>query len=192
MKFPVGFWSRWPRSDRPGSAPSGSVMLDSSLHLSKLWFLHLQSGAVMKSKWTVVSWKELACVCVCVCKGLTLKAAEFIQWTFLFFKKSNFIYCTAPGHSCGAGSLIIMWHAGSFSCGMWDLVLWNQIQAPCTGSMVFGPPGLQHARLPCPSLHQSLFKFMPIESGMPSNHLVLCFPLLLLPSIFSSMGRMES
>ena len=55
MKFPVGFWSRWPRSDSPGSAPSGSVMLDSSLHLSKLWFLHLQSGAAMKSKWTVVS-----------------------------------------------------------------------------------------------------------------------------------------
>ena len=32
----------------------------------------------------------------------------------------------------------------------------------------------------------SLFKLMSIESGMPSNHLILCHPLLLLPSIFPS------
>ena len=32
----------------------------------------------------------------------------------------------------------------------------------------------------------SLPKLMPIESVMPSNHLILCCPLLLLPSIFSS------
>ena len=31
---------------------------------------------------------------------------------------------------------------------------------------------------------QSLFKLMSIESVMPSNHLILCCPLLLLPSIF--------
>ena len=31
----------------------------------------------------------------------------------------------------------------------------------------------------------SLFKLMSIESVMPSNHLILCHPLLLLPSIFS-------
>ena len=33
----------------------------------------------------------------------------------------------------------------------------------------------------------SLFKLMPIESVMPSNHLILCHPLLLLPSIFPSI-----
>ena len=33
---------------------------------------------------------------------------------------------------------------------------------------------------------QSLLKLMSIESVMPSNHLILCHPLLLLPSIFSS------
>ena len=32
----------------------------------------------------------------------------------------------------------------------------------------------------------SLFKPMSIESVMPSNHLILCSPLLLLPSIFPS------
>ena len=33
----------------------------------------------------------------------------------------------------------------------------------------------------------SLLKLMPIESVMPFNHLILCHPLLLSPSIFSSI-----
>ena len=33
----------------------------------------------------------------------------------------------------------------------------------------------------------SVLKFMPVESVMPSNHLILCHPLLLLPSIFPSI-----
>ena len=44
------------------------------------------------------------------------------------------------------------------------------------------PHGLQHARA---SLSfQGLLKLMSIESVMPSNHVILCCPLLLLPSIF--------
>ena len=34
---------------------------------------------------------------------------------------------------------------------------------------------------------RSLFKLMLIESMMPSNHLILCCPILLLPSVFPSM-----
>ena len=34
---------------------------------------------------------------------------------------------------------------------------------------------------------QSLIKLISIPSVMPSNHLILCCPLLLLPSVFSSM-----
>ena len=34
---------------------------------------------------------------------------------------------------------------------------------------------------------QSLLKLLSIESVMPSNHLILCRPLLLLPSIFPSI-----
>ena len=34
---------------------------------------------------------------------------------------------------------------------------------------------------------QSLLKFMSVKSVMPSNHLILCHPLLLLPSIFPSI-----
>ena len=45
------------------------------------------------------------------------------------------------------------------------------------------PHELQHARLPF-TISWSLLKFMSIESVMPSNHLILCHLLLLLPSIF--------
>ena len=47
------------------------------------------------------------------------------------------------------------------------------------------PHGLQHARLPCPSPSPGICSnSCPL---MPSNHLVLCRPLLLLPSIFPSI-----
>ena len=50
------------------------------------------------------------------------------------------------------------------------------------------PHGLQHARLPWPSLFPRVCSdFMPIESIMPSNPLIFCCLLLLLPSIFLSI-----
>ena len=39
---------------------------------------------------------------------------------------------------------------------------------------------------------RSLLKLMSIESVMPSNHLILCRPLLLLPSIFPSIGAFSN
>ena len=54
---------------------------------------------------------------------------------------------------------------------------------------------------PCTSAHQasqsftiscSLLKFMSIESVMPSNHLILCHPLLLLPSVFPNIRVFSS
>ena len=49
------------------------------------------------------------------------------------------------------------------------------------------PHGLQHARPPCPSPTPRVYSLMSIKSVMPSNHLILCHPLLLLPSIFPSI-----
>ena len=46
------------------------------------------------------------------------------------------------------------------------------------------PHGPQHARPPCPSPSPRAGSNTSIESVMPSNHLILCHPLLLLPSIF--------
>ena len=38
------------------------------------------------------------------------------------------------------------------------------------------------------TVSRSLLKLMSIESMMPSSHLILCHPLLLLPSIFPNIG----
>ena len=42
------------------------------------------------------------------------------------------------------------------------------------------------------TISQSLIKLMSVESVMPSNHLILCCPLLLLPSIFPSFRVFSS
>ena len=47
------------------------------------------------------------------------------------------------------------------------------------------PHGLPQARPRCPSPTPGVYSLMPTESVMPSNHLLLCHPLLLLPSVFS-------
>ena len=49
------------------------------------------------------------------------------------------------------------------------------------------PHGLQHARPLCPSLTPGAFSNSSIELVMPCNHLILCRPLLLPPSIFPSI-----
>ena len=50
------------------------------------------------------------------------------------------------------------------------------------------PHELHHTRFPCLSLSGSLLKLMSMELMILSNHLILLHPLLLLPSIFPSIG----
>ena len=57
-------------------------------------------------------------------------------------------------------------------------------------SVVFNslqPHGLQHVRLLCPPLSPRAFSNSCFESMIPSNHLILCHPFLLLPSVFPSI-----
>ena len=76
----------------------------------------------------------------------------------------------------------------------------QQIVAPqCSDTRISSIQSLSHVRLfatPWTALYQaslsitnsrSLHKLMSIESVMPSNHLILCRPLLLPPSIFPSI-----
>ena len=50
------------------------------------------------------------------------------------------------------------------------------------------PHGLQHSRIPCPSASpRACSNSCPTESVVSSNHLVLCHPFLLPPSIFPSI-----
>ena len=77
----------------------------------------------------------------------------------------------------------------------------SEMQDQCT-TIIFACSSVQslsHVQLfatPCTAsyqaslfitISQSLLKLMSIELVMPSNHLILCCPLLLLPSIFSSI-----
>ena len=57
----------------------------------------------------------------------------------------------------------------------------------------FGSHGLLHTRLPCPSLSPRVCSnsFISIELMMPSNHLILCRPLLL-RSIFPNIKVFSS
>ena len=54
---------------------------------------------------------------------------------------------------------------------------------------LFSTHGMKHTGFPVYHHHQlpELLKLMSIESVMPSNHLILCHPLLLPPSIFPSI-----
>ena len=58
------------------------------------------------------------------------------------------------------------------------------------------PHGLQQARIPCPpslpTTSCSLLKLISTESMVPSSHLILCRPFLLLPSVFPSIRVFSS
>ena len=55
------------------------------------------------------------------------------------------------------------------------------------------PHGLQHARLPCPSpTPRAYSNSTSVVLVMPSNHLILCHPLFLTPSIFPSIRVFSS
>ena len=54
------------------------------------------------------------------------------------------------------------------------------------------PHELKHSRAPCPSSSRSPPKPMSIALEMPSNHLILYRPLLLLPSVFPSIRVFSS
>ena len=65
---------------------------------------------------------------------------------------------------------------------------WASVQFNSVVSDSLRPHESQHDRPPCPiNNSRSLLKLMPTELLMPSNHLTLCCPLLLLPSIFPSI-----
>ena len=68
----------------------------------------------------------------------------------------------------------------------WDRML--LLLSPSVMSDSLQPHGLQHARLPCPSLAPGVCSNSYVSwVMMPSNHLILYCPLLLLASIFPSI-----
>ena len=71
-------------------------------------------------------------------------------------------------------------------CCRYASVQFSSVQSLCCVQLFATPRTAAHqASLSLPN-SQSLLKLMPIELVMLSNHLILCCPLLLLPSIFAS------
>ena len=67
-------------------------------------------------------------------------------------------------------------------------ISYQSVQFSCSVmSHSLRPHELQRSRPPCPSPTPGVYQTMSIESVMPSNHLILCPSLLLLPSIFPSI-----
>ena len=71
------------------------------------------------------------------------------------------------------------------------------VSEKCHSSLSFSCTVMSDSATPWTATHQSsqsftisrsLLKLMSIESVMPSNHLILCRPVLFLPSIFCSIG----
>ena len=97
---------------------------------------------------------------------------------------------------CGFGqALSSLWDAGLHlqNSDNNDIFLTGKQSVQSSHSVVsdsWRPHGLQHARPPCPSTNSwSLLKLMSIELVMPSNHLILCHPLLLPPSIRAGLSE---
>ena len=76
---------------------------------------------------------------------------------------------TSEIYSLSCFQYTTQYHSVQFSCSVVSDSLW--------------PHELQHARPPHPSPTPRVHSNLSIESVMPSNHLILCHPLLLLPPI---------
>ena len=71
------------------------------------------------------------------------------------------------------------------SWGTSNFLPWEAVQS-LSRVQLFATPWTAARQVPLSfTISQSLLKFMSIELVMPCNHLILCHPLLLLPSIFS-------
>ena len=80
--------------------------------------------------------------------------------------------------------------------GVWRPLHWNPLGSLVVVIVVQALSGVQLFATPRTAVHQaslsftnpwSLLKLMSVGLSMPSNHLILCQPLLLPPSIFASI-----
>ena len=85
-----------------------------------------------------------------------------------------------------------MKHMGSFSCGvptlswvMWGLVPSCSVAESCL--TLYNPMGCSMPGFPVLHNLRVCSNSLSLESVMPSNHIILCHPLLLQPSIFPSI-----
>ena len=109
--------------------------------------------------------------------------------SYWMHKKVLILQCLEFSYS--KNILLLMWRLISERIGI--AVFSNHpqndsVQFSCSVvSSSLQPHGLRHSRLPCPSQLLELAQTHVIESVMPSNHLILSHPFLLLSSVFPSI-----
>ena len=113
-------------------------------------------------------WEFIFRVSYCLLITYHVRDENFILYDIVNIHSNVCFLLLTPFVQSMIGNLILRGWITQFSCS----VMSNSLR----------PHGLLHARLPCPSP-----TLMSIESVMPSNHLILCHTLLLLPSIFPSI-----
>ena len=95
----------------------------------------------------------------------------------------------SPGLLC-----LLHWQKDSLHCATWEALSWcfSSFQSLSQGWLSATPWTAAHQASLSITDSRSLLKLMSIKSVMPSNHLILCPPLLLLPSIFPSISIFSS
>ena len=146
----------------------------------------------------------LVCVCVCVCVcSVTKSHPTLLQPTDCNLAGSSvhgisqarILECVAIFYSRGSSNTGIEHMSLSLSDGFSTTeppgkpLLAVQFSSVTQSCLTLCDPwtAAHQASLPITTNSGSLLKLMSIESVMPSNHLILCRPLLLLPSVFPSI-----
>ena len=114
------------------------------------------------------------------------KTIALTKWTFVSKVMSlllNMLSSLVISFLPRSKSLLISWLQSP------SAVIFSSVQFSCSVvSDSLRPHESQHARPPRPSPTPGVYKLMSVESVILYNHLILCRPLLLLPSIFPSIG----
>ena len=100
----------------------------------------------------------------------------------MFQFPSQGIFPTQGSNLCLQLSRQILYHWATWEAHISGLLFSHSVISDC-----LRPHGLQHARLPCPSIFPRVAQTHVHWVEMPSNCLILCCPLLLLPSIFPNI-----
>ena len=152
--------------------------------LTKLWFSHLQSGNNSTSGFEDV-WNQSTYTVLCTFSSVS------VGWKFIHcFCKHWLITFQWQSQASGNNKMIKIYSLSKRT---------SQSRCPFRykfSSVQFSLSVVSDSTTPCTAAHQASMsitnsrsppKPMSIVSVMPSNHLILCCPLLLLPSILPSI-----
>ena len=118
--------------------------------------------------------------------------ASPIQWTWIWANSRRWWRTGKPGMLQFMGSQRVGQDSVTERRGVWTSTYLSAVQSLGHVQFFVTPWTPAHQASLSITNSQSLLKLMSIELVMPSNHLILCRPLLLLPSIFPSIRVFSS